>query len=371
MRFVTLFPGLMNFHLVKEVCMIPYSLQMQCGYDVAVATFRNGEYPYLENETSGLELEFIDSITGINLLDVCLYLVKNSKKIDILNIYHGTRKSAIYAILYKIFNKHGKIYLKMDADCLTTQSIKLAIRIRRLWLMPLLFGKCDLITIESTKSLDFMIKAWKKWEYKMRYLPSGVLKKPGFDNSTNHRSDIICTVGRLGTYQKNTEMLLEAFRQISDKRPQWILKLAGSIEEEFKPSIKQFFSDNNHLTNRVCFVGEITDRDKLRDFYLSSKIFAFPSRYESFGLVLAEACSFGLFPLTSNFSAAYDITDNGRFGRLFETDGLDGFVSLLLEVTEPGFYNDELPKDVSEYIDKNFNWFYIAEKLHEYIKELY
>jgi len=378
-RYVLLEDGyFQNVQLIKCTGMIPFTLYKNHRYDASIATFKRGEYGYIENEVKGLNLTFINEKTPFLWLNAWLYIIENAKNIDYLQVYiftfyHCVRNIA-YIYTYKFLNRNGKAYLKSDIDG--------SIRIKRKRKMnalkncvelisrSILFHKCDLITIETKMNYDFILqnKRWKHWKDKIRYLPNGVVVQEIVKDK--ERANTILTVGRLGTYEKNTEMLLEAFKRIADVRPNWTLRLVGSIQDDFKDDIEKYYRNNPHLKERVVFVGEVSNRNVLREIYCECKIFCMPSRFESFGLALAETCSFGLFPVASNFDASFDLTDNGRLGRIFNKDSIDELVTALLEVTEDGFYNELWESEVSIFIRDNFNWNHIIDKLDKYLMEL-
>ena len=71
------------------------------GYDSFMATYINGDYPNLKY-TPGLRLEEVPKVSGNWVKDSCRWLIKNARKIDVLNIYHIVRTSFYYAMIYKI-----------------------------------------------------------------------------------------------------------------------------------------------------------------------------------------------------------------------------------------------------------------------------
>lgn len=71
------------------------------------------------------------------------------------------------------------------------------------------------------------------------------------------------------------------------------------------------------LAARVRFLGHLPWQE-LRRAYWAGDAFAFPSRYEVFGMVLVEAMACGLVPLSTPVPAARDILADGCNGLLFE-----------------------------------------------------
>ena len=65
------------------------------------------------------------------------------------------------------------------------------------------------------------------------------------ERSFEVKENLIITVGRIGTSQKNTEMLLNAVKQIEWN--DWKLCLIGTIEPDFQSTITRFFAEYPQL----------------------------------------------------------------------------------------------------------------------------
>lgn len=97
---------------------------------------------------------------------------------------------------------------------------------------------------------------------------------------------IILSVGRL-MEEKNHVELISAFKLLADKHPEWILRIVGDgvLRRQVEAHIKQ-----NGLAGRVQLPGMIQD---VATEYERASIVVVPSRYESFGMVTAEAQASG------------------------------------------------------------------------------
>ena len=62
-KFVTIFPSTENVHLLKDVGAIPYTFCKHLGYESTLVCIKNGEYPYKEQYTRELRLDFIEGDT--------------------------------------------------------------------------------------------------------------------------------------------------------------------------------------------------------------------------------------------------------------------------------------------------------------------
>ena len=80
----------------------------------------------------------------------------------------------------------------------------------------------------------------------------------------------------------------------------------GQDEEKLKEYVKELGLDKN-----VIFVGKVSNRDELRDYYVRSDLFLFPSLYDANSIVQIEASSQKLPCLfLDNAKTASDIKDN-------------------------------------------------------------
>ena len=297
MRYCVLYPNSRNVNLVKEMGMIPYKLHKLFGYDAWLACYKLGEYNYINNEVKGLKIDFIDKKFNNYTMDGLRYIIQNGHNIDILQIFHITLYSFFYALVFKRVNPGGKIYLKLDCSYKLINKIKSLDFVRKRFL-KLYLNKVDLISVEQKRLYNQLIDLLSEYKYKIANIPNGVdfeyLDRRNIYYDFNEKENIILNVARLGTEEKNTPMLLEAFAKIKNvEKNEWKLVLVGSIEEEFKSYINNFFEQNPHLKKDIIFKGEITDRKKLFEEYKKAKIFCLTSNFESFAFALIEAASLG------------------------------------------------------------------------------
>jgi len=101
------------------------------------------------------------------------------------------------------------------------------------------------------------------------------------------RQPVLLAMGRLAE-QKGFDLLLQAFAQIADDFPDWTLRILGDgpLRSRFEA-----LRDSLQLQHRVQFAGWVPQPERE---LLQGRLFVFSSRFEGFGLALAEAMACGL-----------------------------------------------------------------------------
>lgn len=147
-------------------------------------------------------------------------------------------------------------------------------------------------TAREVRKADILIALTKQdakdWRRDVRtvVIPNIVSHYPA---EINYAADSVhaIAVGRLSR-QKGLDILIEAWRTVHDKHPEWSLDIYGSGEMEGE--LKTIIED-------CGLVGIVTIHEPTEDIYskyTESGLFILSSRYEGFGLVLVEAMACGL-----------------------------------------------------------------------------
>jgi glycosyltransferase involved in cell wall biosynthesis len=135
-----------------------------------------------------------------------------------------------------------------------------------------------------------------------------VLGNPVDGNLYNLRTSELSTVkrilfvGRLDEF-KGAMRTLKAYHSIVSDNPDWKLLILGAGPEG--DEIRSYIEDHK-LSESVEFIEAVFDRAQLANYYRSASFLVFPSRFESFGLVAAEAMATGLPVLCTNQTGPLD-----------------------------------------------------------------
>ena len=332
-NFVTIFYNAKNVHLLKDVGEIPYFMHSRHGKNAYLVTYENDtSYSYAKNEVKGLHLLFLKNTGRFFRFQkaVLSFLWKNSPKIEILNLYFGSFETFVFALIYRIRNPKGTLYIKLDINIKNIRKNPRII-LTGFPLGPLtglfdriLISATDLITAESRAPYKLLLNRYPSLREKMVLAPNGVdnlyLDKHFKKIKTfKQKKDWIITVGRIGSYEKNNEMLLKAIEKIDLGK--WKVFLIGPIEDTFQETIRNFYKKNPGFKTKVIFTGSVTDRKILYQYYNFAKVFCLTSHWEAASLVFPEALYFGNYIIaTSTVTCAPDVTGNGKFGTIVPTD---------------------------------------------------
>ena len=134
---------------------------------------------------------------------------------------------------------------------------------------------------------------------------------------------LILALGRLSP-EKRVDVVVRAMRRFLDGGGRGIL-LVGGTGPDAEP-LRSLAADLG-MTDRVRFTGFIPTED-LPSYFDACDAFAFHSTYETFGIVIAQAMSYGKPIVTANNTALPEVL--GDAGLLADTNDVEGFGDALL-----------------------------------------
>lgn len=125
--------------------------------------------------------------------------------------------------------------------------------------------------------------------------------------SADNKQKEIIYVGRIDYNQKRVNRIIETWKELEDKYPDWKLSIIG--DGPYRKEIEQ--QAKKLQLSRVYFEGFRSPET----YYRRASILLLTSEYEGFPLVLAECMSFGVVPVVyGSYSAVYDIIENKNNG---------------------------------------------------------
>jgi len=109
------------------------------------------------------------------------------------------------------------------------------------------------------------------------------------------------------SFDKSLEVALKAFVEIQKEEPNSYFLVVGS-----GPDIS-IFKENFKHNDHIIFTGK-KEREILPNFYSASDLFVFPSKTDTFGMVVVEAQACGLPVLVSNEGGPQEVIKDGETG---------------------------------------------------------
>ena len=351
---------LQNVQLMKDRVILPYTCYRLFGESLKLITQPTEEYPYL-SYLPGAELIPLPAELP-HMEGAIRYVSEHCAEIDLLCLF-GIRAEYIELVrTYKTLRPDGIIYLKLDANIAWANELPLSDESFSAFLQG-----CDIISCEARR-LQSLI--YKKWQRPVEYIPNGVyypLYPEAVDVRYEGKENMILTVGRLGTVQKNSLLLLYAYAlTFLELKEPWDLVMVGSITPEFQADYDDFCKRFPSLAPHTHLTGNITDKQTLYQYYKKAKIFALSSREEGGSpTVFSEAAIFGCTVVTTGVDAAEDMTDNGRVGRISpNTEDIDGFAKELTALCRDPEYLARNFHDMRTYMREFFDYERLAKRLH-------
>jgi len=192
------------------------------------------------------------------------------------------------------------------------------------------FHRCDGIIVPSMAAGGEMVSLTER---DIEVIPTGI--NPGrFDGGDGGRAreemgleneKIILHVGRV-VKEKNLDLMIDAAPRVLDIFPDAVFVIVG--EGPYADKLKEKIEERG-LKQSFVLTGFLED-EKLPDYYKAADIFAFPSKYETQGIVALEAMAAGLPVVAARVRALPEIVEDGKCGFLFDADDAEDFAEKMV-----------------------------------------
>lgn len=172
------------------------------------------------------------------------------------------------------------------------------------------------------------------------------------------------------SYRKGADVLAQAMRSIMIKRPNLHLVYAGGIFTEkgrlVSDDILRLLGPE--LKERVHFLGRIPRGETLYCM-TKAKVFAFPSRLESFGLVVVEAMSCGVPVVFTKHGPGPEIVEDGVTGLLADPSSPDDIQEKVERILDDDLLAKRLVTAAYEAIETKFSAEECAVKSEKFYRQ--
>ena len=227
----------------------------------------------------------------------------------------------------------------------------------------------ELVFSANRETQLFLQKYMKKPENCKLLTENGVLQEmlQGVPTRVVEGKCVLLWAGRM-VNKKGLAFLLDVIASMKTESA-FVLKLIGD-GPEMERLKKQ--AESLNIQNKVEFLGKIS-YEKMKEAYISSDIFVFPSLRETTGTVLFEAMSSGLPVITFNQNGA-DILIDDTCGRKIDINqNLEGiikdFASSITELVDDASMRRKLGAEAYKRIETKYTWEEKCKKFYlEYLK---
>jgi glycosyltransferase involved in cell wall biosynthesis len=312
--------------------------------------------------TSDLNEDFLLFKSGAflsQILDTMSY-----KKYDVVHIHEAAENQG-YCLGYcikKMFKKNVRLIVQVHSP----QVHKIP-RSAGEFFSILACKSADLLFCGSNFSKKNISTSYKIPESKIKVIYAGVdeLFLNAERNAKESDVNTILFVGRLGGShglkgQKGADILLQALPKILEKH-NVRLKLIGSGKiEAFQLLVHEL-----GIEEHVEFLGFVDD-EKLLGHYLNSDLFVFPSRRESFGLVLAEAMASSLPVVSTTVGAIPEVVENGVTGILVSPEDPEKLARAVVHILDDPQKMKLMGIKGKERVKEYFTWDKVANKVIQF-----
>lgn len=179
------------------------------------------------------------------------------------------------------------------------------------------------------------------------------------------KENIILSIGRL-SYQKGYDLLLDVanllFNTYQVRNWKWIIVGEGDERKKIEDKISDY-----NLVNKVILVGE---KENVSEYLNNSKIFVLTSRYEGFGLVIAEAQQFGLPVISFDCKMGpAELVENGKNGYLVPCFDIENMAKKIRELITDDNKRNKLAIQAGSALDR-FEYQKIVDEWNKLINKL-
>lgn len=337
--------------LSKDVFLIPYYVAKELNLPLKYCYMKNIGISKIPSSHRGATLSSV--ATGNDFFSMIKCIIFEAASIAVLFLNGSSAKHMFIVWLYKQLNRNGKVLIFGDME--PKQALELdknefvytcglCGHIKAI-LTNFFFNNVTYL-VANTEAYKLMRGLFerKSWKGLLHFYPClddemyykhGIVRK-----SWEEKEKIMICVGRIGNYQKNTEMLLNALKKIDIK--DWKIYMLGPITcsfdlkdvGDFQKIIENFFREFPQYVGKLIFKGMIYDTKEIFEYYNRSKVLLMTSRHESWGNVYSEAAAFGCYVLSTDVGGASLTSNNWKFGIKVRQEDYMGLADAIVAIVD-------------------------------------
>ena len=336
--------------LSKDIFLVPYYIAKETGGELTYYYINNLGNTEIPQQHRGATLLHVE--TKNEAMAMMKTIVRNARKIDVLLINGSSAKHMTAVFLYKKINPRGKVIIFGDMEAPQAKELYMngfmyssgfSGKIKKL-LTNFFFHNVTYI-VANTEAHGYMERLFMRngWSGLLHFYPlvdDEKFNSFGITRKTfTEKENIMVCVGRIGNYQKNTEMLLEALHKVDLK--DWKIYMIGPITNSFnlndggnfQKRIDDFFDECPQHRDKLIFTGMIYDQKTLFEYYNRAKILLMTSRHEGFANVYSQAAAMGCFIVSTDVGGADVCSNYWAFGEKLPQENSEALAGVLEKIT--------------------------------------
>jgi len=183
------------------------------------------------------------------------------------------------------------------------------------------FNRYDSLVVLSNKQMD----VWKQYHDHIKVIPNFLPEIT--EKTTDYRHKVVVSIGRMDSGdQKGFFRLIDIWNKVLEDKnlADWKLHIVGSgaLKSDIEAKVEALDLQKSVLIKPFS--------ENISEEYMQASIYAMASRFEGFGMVLAESAAFGLPGVAFDINAGpSDIISDGESGFLIADNDLDAFAEKL------------------------------------------
>jgi len=233
----------------------------------------------------------------------------------------------------------------------------------------IIMTSADVVTTSSLFEEDLILKNYNVDSNKMKLITPGVDVEIFSPDPTVKRENIFLSIGRIQEQKGQIETIkfLDNFKKVENNFTCYFVGgPSGKSGNEYLEELKQTVVNFN-LESHIEFLDNLPQTE-IRDLLNKSKLLIHTSKFETFGLVAAEANAMGVPVLTTNSGSVLEIVESNENGYYSESliDGnVNNFVKELLN------NNDKFHEIMLNCLDKSkaYSWANTAREIEILYKD--
>ena len=209
------------------------------------------------------------------------------------------------------------------------------------------FGKYDSLVVLSSKQMD----VWNQYHGNIKVIPNFLPEIT--EKITDYNQKTVISVGRMDAGdQKGFFRLVDIWNKVIEDKSlaDWKLHIVGggALQSEIESKVNALNLQESVIIKP--FVDDIAEE------YLQASIYAMTSRFEGFGMVLAESAAFGLPGVAFDINAGpSDIISDGESGFLVEDNDIETYAEKLKSLMRDEGMRQRFGTKSKEFVSAKFS----------------